>query len=178
VRRKVLVLWILAAAAVLALVLAFRWAARRVRALQVAEAQRRRQEAAYQDQRERAQRVLAGQAPPLERVPVVLPAGESAYHLVDAAALSADGDGFRREVRGRLLVTDRAVYFVTGGEVRDRYPVHAIERVEVPFANVAALVSFGDGLHREERRAWFEVAEPLVLAAHISRFAGFELILS
>lgn len=171
--------WILAAAVLVVLAVGFLRLARQVQALRVAEAQRRQRLAAQTDQRERARRVLAGEAEPLRDPPVALKEGEVAYYLVPAAVLTPEGDGgFRREARGRLLVTNRAVYFLHGDQVRDRVPVHAIERVDIPFGNVLALVSFQDTLHREETRTWFEVDEPLLMAAHVSRFTGFELVLS
>lgn len=170
--------WILAAVALIAVVAAARRIARRLQELRVAEADRRRRVAAHLDQRERARRVLAGEAEPLPAAPLALKAGERAHHLAPAASLAPEDDGFRRQSRGQLLVTNRAVYFLAGGQVLQRIPVHNIERVDVPFANVVALVSFQDTLTREETRVWFEVAEPLILAAHVSRFTGFELILS
>ncbi|HEX6989769.1 MAG TPA: hypothetical protein VF282_09925 [Bacillota bacterium] len=171
--------WVLVAAAAAVLVMAVLGLSRRIQAWRVEEAERRRRQAVHLDQRQRAGRVLAGDVEPLPSAPVDLKDGEHAYYLTPAAELAAEDDGgFRRGARGRLLVTDRAVYFIDGAQVRRRLSVQDIERVDVPFSNVVALVSFRNTPGREEYRAYYEVAEPLLLAAHVSRFTGFELILS
>lgn len=172
-------MWILAAAVAGLLAAGAVRLYRRLQELRVEEAVRRSRAAAHADQRDRARRVLAGDAEPLAAVPVPLREGERAFHLAEAAILTPEDDGgFRRDLRGHVMVTNRAIYFLEGREVRRRLPVHDVERVDVPYGNVVALVSFQDTLTREESRTWFEVAEPLILAAHVSRFTGFELILS
>lgn len=166
--------WLLAAVAALAaLALAARLAAA-VRRERWRRAERARREA----ERARARRVLEGGVEPLPRVEVPLAAGERAFYQVRADLIEPEGgERFRRVASGWLAVTERAVVFRgDDGRVR-RIPLQEVERVDVPYADVLALVSFADTITRDETRVYVRVAEPLVLAAHLARLAGFELML-
>ena len=166
-------------AALAAAALAAVWLARQTRRLRVREAERRAAVTARAQERERARRVLEGDVQELADPPVPLRDGERAYYLAPAAQLEPDeAGGFRRRARGEVLVTNRAVYFLAEGRVLLRQPVQEVERVDIPYSNVIALVSFRDTITRDEARLYFEVREPLVMAAHISRFTAFELILT
>lgn len=157
------------------------WVRRVLRRLGLAEVERRTTVAWQQQQRERAQAVLAGRVAPApeENVPVPLGTGEAAYYVAPAAELQQLDDGsFQRLAQGQIVVTNRAVYLVENDAVRRRQPIRQVERVDIPFGNVVTTVSFRDTLLREEERLHFEVGEPLVVAAHISRFTAFQLILN
>lgn len=166
--------WLVAAVA--AAVLA--WLGARLLAAVQRERWRRAGRARREAERERARRVLREGAAPLERAEVPLEVGERAYHQVRADLLEPEGgEGFRRLASGWLAVTDRAVVFRADDGRTRRIPWQEVERVDVPYADVLVLVSFADGVSRDEVRVHFRVGEPLVLAAHLARFAGFELML-
>lgn len=142
------------------------------------ERERRLLRALRARERDEARRVLAEGAPPLEAPGLDLAPGEHAYHRASAWSLEPEPDGgFRRRERGELVVTDRALIFRTAAGRVERTPMPEVERVDIPFVDVIAFVTFADTIAREERRAHYQVERPLLLAAHVARFAGFELLL-
>lgn len=143
------------------------------------EYERRSRVARRQNERERAKDILANGAPPLTDVPIQLSRGEVAYYRTPASLLHAESDGgFRRAGRGDFLVTNHGAYFVEeNGKIARHHRVVEIERIEIPYIDVIALVSFRDTINRDEERTYYQVPEPLVAAAHLARFTAFELIL-
>ena len=151
---------------------------RRGQQIVLAERERHVYRVRRQLERERARSILEGRVEPLTDPPLELAAGERAYYRTPASRLEPEGQGdFRRAARGELVVTNRGAYFLSDGQVLHRHRMAEIERIDVPFADVIALISFRDTLTRDEERTYYQVDEPLVAAAHISRFTAFELIL-
>lgn len=164
--------WILAALALLAAVGFLFWRGAQRERLRRAVAARREEE------RDRARQVLAGPLHPLPEPGIPLQPGERAYYRTVASPLEPEPDGgFRRRGYGELWVTDRAVVYRSRGGELVRTPIQEVERVDIPYLDVIALVTFRDTVTRDEVRAYYQVPEPLVLAAHVARWAGFELIL-
>lgn len=150
------------------------------------------------DERAAAQRVLAGETEPLATVSVSLSAGEAAYFEAAAShvvPVDEDGDEFERRSRGTLVISNQALIYeaesgagaaavleagagsgATAGASL-RLAAAAVGRVDVPLADILTIVIFGDSMTRDEKFWFFQIEQPWAAAAHLSRFAGFTLVL-
>lgn len=132
-------------------------------------------------EREAAQKVLAGEAKPLAAPPPVeLTATEQAYFAAPASLVEQDGgeDEFVRRSEGLLVVTDEAFIYQPEKGAAVRLEADNIGRVDIPLADVLEVVTFTETFARDEQIAYYHMDQPLLAAAHISRFAGFQLVLA
>ena len=145
--------------------------------------QRREWQASREADRQAAREVLSRpreQWPLLDRLPPGF-TGEPAYYAARCTLLEErpGGDGFVARGQGWLIVGRRRLFFHPdgGGDGALAIPYPAIERVDSPYVNVLEVIE-----QDPETRVWtshfFRLNRPLVVAAYLSRLAGFELILS
>lgn len=152
---------------------------RRGQRIVLEERMRKELKARREREREAARAVLAHTPVPLSDVPFSLMQGEQAFFRTPASHLLREADGgFRRLRSGELWVTSRRLVFTDADRnIALRLPMAEIERVDVPFVDVIAFVTFRDTLNRDDMTYFFNVDAPLVCAAHVSRHSFFELML-
>lgn len=133
------------------------------------------------NEREVAGRILTGQVEPLPAPGGIdLQPGEQAYFQAAASHLvpvNADEDEFERRSRGTLVVTDQALIYAPVNGAQTRMSMDSIGRIDLPLADILTVVTFADTFTREEQFWYFQLERPLLAAAHLSRFAGFQLVL-
>jgi len=132
------------------------------------------------DEREAARRILSGQVTPLLATAVDLHPGEQAYFQAAASHLvpvNEVEDEFQRRSRGTMVITDQALVYAAMDGGHTRLSMDSIGRIDLPLADILTVVTFADTFTRDEEFWYFQLEQPLLAAAHLSRFAGFQLVL-